>query len=277
MLAYSTIMIWISSFFEFYFLFRLISKGEIYPYRVRIDEKEKNKKKALAEKLLGILDEYKEEGKIEGFRRENESVFTLYVKVQTPIYQFMYKEYDPEIKYVDKLDTFKSLEAIPRPTNEIIEKHKNISYYNNFHGGIKRGLLINDIISPREWDRIKVHYNFLSIFTHFTHKCVNMIEHVSKHFISSFDEIREFDHCLSELIILYILRLIEYYLKVVLHHENESWKLSDTERIESYLAEVDREIHDFLFIFENAHPKKSRNYYKDPLRRLKEMHNLFPI
>lgn len=300
--------------FEYYFLFQLISKGIIYPYPIITDEKEKNKKEEQYDEFLGKVKKGIREGKLNDvvkIEHNRPNSMILYVKGLKdkevpdriiPKYYFMYQQYNPMRKYVDKLPTFRSLDTIPKITEKLRKAHGGIHhYFIDFERGIKRGLSINGMITKQEWDRIIVHYNFLSLFTHMCYECIKKIEegYIKHPSIDSFDDIRKFDHYLSELIILYVLRFIEYYLKIILHHDNETWKLSNIEEIDTYLNKVNKEISYFWFIFEEPHnfdmlkredeiwifkkskgyfPKKIIYYYKDPLERLKKMHeNIYYI
>ena len=281
------------SVFEHYFLYKLISNGIIYPQRIDIGKMSCSEFSEKADKLIqeGKIVNYEYHGRIsilfrKGLKDKSNRII--------PIYYFMYQNYDPIKRYVEPLFTFRSLDAISDITKALIEKQKDIHYYNNFQRGVKKGLLINEMVTQQEWDRIIVHYNFLSIFTHVCYKGIKEIEYerICPN-MDSFEKLRKFDHYLSELILLYTLRLIEYYLKVILNNKNKTWSLSDANKIKSYLKKLEKKISYFWFIFEDPHefdilkheediwiykkrknypPKKPINYYRDPLERLRKMH-----
>jgi hypothetical protein len=157
-------------------------------------------------------------------------------------------------------------------------------------------LRLNGVLTTKTAARLRVHYNFLSGFSHTTHRSAERI--LSASTLRGTAVSLSYNHYHTELILLYVSHLAGMLLSLALRYFRR-WKIP-IKGVDSYKALADRvqaEYGYFWFIFNGPHPydryvdanrlsdyrkkkfvrpeavKDSQvRYYEDPLRRIRELH-----
>lgn len=85
-----------------------------------------------------------------------------------PLYYFLFKDYDPVEAYIGKQKRI--IEKYLTPPHlfnrfVLLNKHLNKDYF-EFQQGIIPHLLLNNLITEKQKQRIIIHYNFLSLWAH---------------------------------------------------------------------------------------------------------------
>lgn len=128
-----------------------------------------------------------------------------------PNYYFLFKEYDPEIAHLGLEEDYYESEDLSKINEELIKKHKDLKWFFSFEKGIKDNLLLNNLIKEEEFERARVHYNFLSMWTHPSMNSIRFIEkNVYGH--GEFGDIKKYDFFLTRLALLYIGNLMCLYI-----------------------------------------------------------------
>jgi len=303
------IFIILRSVFEQYYRILLMSKGIKYAHDYFVTEKDEKKMITVFEGALKQIEKGIKDGEIDNvikvipykynkIRLIRKGLYSKDDERIIPVYYFEYKNHQPRKVFVDSLKTFKDLEPNGVSVQKWIKHHKQIYHqFIRFDTGVKEALFINDEIDEYGWDRIIVHYNFMSLFTHIDNSAIEEIEGRHKPaYITKLENYRKFDHNLSELCLLYILRMLEYYFSLIFLHNSTSYKIMNVEDLHSYVCKVKNETRYLYFITDTPHdfdkinfrtngkiyelltgqqPKAYHIYYNNPLKRLKKMHDSF--
>jgi len=283
------------SVFENYFLISLMLKGIIYARRYQVPLKSYKSIKHAYYELKKELKKEIVEGRndIVSFRpvKKYAQIEIIYKGLFSsngdkliPSYYFVFQEYDPVKHRIDKFKSIVSKELFPESIEKLQKTHEYL--YNIYLGfdNILKAAILNEFITEEQKIHIKVHYNFLSGFTHLTNKGFNLTR--------SFDWKRTV-HYLLELNLLYLLRISRLYLLLLIDFFlNTDHKVKNIEELIIYLDEMGKKYDYFWFIYNQPseydywryqtskefHAKKGKlldekiPYYKDPFERLKGQH-----
>jgi hypothetical protein len=276
--------------FENFFLISLILKGSKYVLRYNIPVKPgENPREAynrLTKELEGRKDivafkPLKKYRKIEVVRK---GLYTKKGDKLTPVYYFVFKEYDPITHRVGKIKSITSKDFSPEVVANWQKEHESL--YKACFGfeNIVKAAVLNDIITEEQAERVRVHYNFLSAFTHLTNMGFSMIHSY---------ETQANKHYLMELNLLYVLSLLRFYLLLLIDFFSKTeHSIKDINYIIELLNEQEKRYSYFWFIYNKPSEydywkyqtvRKYRQlkgellnedipYYKNPYQRLKEQH-----
>lgn len=306
---YIEIFIILRSAFEQYYRILLMSKGTKYAHDYIITEKDPNKIQTVFNGALKDIKKGIKNNKIDNvieiipykyskIRLIRKGLYSKDDEKLIPVYYFEYKDHQPRKVFVDKLQTFKNLEPNGVSAQKWIKHHKHIYHkFIRFDTGVKDGLFINNEIDECGWDRIIVHYNFMSLFTHIDNSAIEEIEgRPTPAYIIKLEDYRKFNHHISELCLLYILRMFEYYISLIFLHTSTSYKINNVEKLHTYVSKVKNGTKYLYFISDNPHDldrinfrtngmyfkfvtgkstKADHIYYDNSLERLKQMHTSF--
>lgn len=306
---YIEIFIILRSVFEQHYKILLMSKGKKYAHDYFITEKDSDKRKivfdgALKEIKKGIKNKKIDnvldiiQYKYQKIRLIREGLFCDSDYRVIPAFYFEYIYHQPRKVFVDNLKTFKDLEPNGIAAKKWIDHHKKIYHkFIRFDTGVKDGLFINNEIDEFGWDRIIIHYNFLSLFTHIDNSILEEIEGKNKSaYVTKLDNYRKFNHYISELCLLYILRFFEYYFRLIFLHDSTSYTIKDIEELHDYVCRIVNKTRYLYFITDTPHEldiinfrtkgmyykmitgknsKANHIYYDNPLKRLEQIHTSF--
>ena len=179
-----------------------------------------------------------------------------------PKYYFLFKDYNPEIANVGLEEPYSENDDLDKARENTMNVHKDLKWFFQFGRGIKNNLLLNDLVTEDEFERIKVHYNFLSMWTHPSMNSISLIQN-NIHGYGDLKKIRKYDFFLTRLALLYIGNIMCLYL-------NSFLKVSKRQIAEKKIisikhkSEFEKAISDFLeltdyfwFIYNEPH-----YYYK---------------
>jgi len=204
-----------------------------------------------------------------------------------PFYVFAFEDYDPETRFLAHLPTI-----CPSPIPKYREIMKNrqreqkILYHRYFYfRSILDNLIINNLISKEQADRIIVHYNFFSSFLHPNKRIIR----TDKFTFSSPTNQKE---VFSELVLLYLCRLQYLYLIKTIKHFKRYYPKGRYSKYEQQVELLDASSKE-LWFFDNEPldydikvsdmkkwwlKRSGQNvdenyvfYYTDPVERLKQI------
>ena len=216
-----------------------------------------------------------------------------------PFYYGAWKQYRPEEHHLSALERYLEREwsiAKGRRGGEKDPRHRQFYRdYFTFDGMVDK-LRLNRALTSKTVARLRVHYNFLSGFSHTTRRSVERILNVTNY--RGIPVSVSYNHYHSELGFLYVCHLAAMFLSLGLSYFRR-WKIC-VDAAETYQALVDRvdtEYGYFWFIFNGPHLydryndanrlsdyRKKRffrpedvkdsqvRYNEDPLNRLRELH-----
>ncbi|MEK6823983.1 MAG: DUF5677 domain-containing protein [Nanoarchaeota archaeon] len=179
-----------------------------------------------------------------------------------PWYYFNFKEYDSEVAYLGVNSSSFGLEGHEEFSKRIKEKHQKLKYFFNFSNGVKESLLLNELISEAEFERARVHYNFLSTFVHPSANSFDFI-HGNNYGRGGFEDIKKDNPDLYHLALLYIGNVLCLYLKAFLKFAERQIKEGKIIKVK-FREDFDKAIIEFqdcsaYFWFINNEPAR---YYK---------------
>lgn len=276
--------------FENFFLISLILKGSKYVLKynipVKLGENPKEAYNRLTKELEGRKDivSFKPLKKYRKIEVVHKGLYTKNGDKLIPVYYFVFKEYDPITHRVGKIKSIMSKDFSPEVVANWQKKHELL--YKAYFGfeNLVRAAVLNDIITEEQAERVRVHYNFLSAFTHLT----NMGFSITHSY-----ETQANKHYLMELNLLYVLSLLRLYLLLLIDFFSKTeHSIKDINHIIELLNEQEKRYSYFWFIFNEPSEydrwkyqtvKKYRHlkgellnedipYYKNPYQRLKEQH-----
>ena len=279
--------------FENYFLISLILKGTKYKlkYKVSIDPNETAKE--AYERLTKTLKKQCVEGrkdivsfmpvnKYKSIEIVHKGLFSETGDQIIPIYYFVFNEYDSIRHRVGRIKSISSKDLFPEILGKWQKRHEAL--YKTYFGfrNLLRAALLNDLITNEQMERILVHYNFLSMFTHLTKMGCEL----------TVDWDRE-RHYLLELNLLYVLRILRLYLLLLIDFfSTTEHQIRNLEQLILFLDKISEQYDYFWFIFNEPSEydiwhyqtlKESRRrkgelldekipYYADPYERLRRQH-----
>jgi len=281
--------------FENYFLISLMIKGIRYVRKYLVPLKSYKSQKQAYYELTKELTQQIEEGRkdIVSFKpvKKHAQIEIVHRGLYSsegdkliPIYYFIFQEYDPVRHRIDKFKSIVSKDIFPEYIEKWQKTHKSLyEIYLGFENILKAAIL-NELITEEQKIRIKIHYNFLSGFTHLTNRGFNLTKS---------NDWRSNIHYLLELNFLYILRILRLYLLLMIDFfSNTDHEVQNVEKLIIYLDEIGKKYDYFWFIYNQPskydywryqtskefHAKRGKlldekiPYYKDPFERLKGQH-----
>lgn len=305
-LKYKDAFILLRSILEYYFFLVLMIKGARYretqEYRVIPSTRRqlREERDATYEKWVNIWKSNKsarpeilaiEKGKAEDVILVRVELKGLYERTDVekkgeviPKFYFVFDQYDP---YVNFLGTLPTLFRRGPSFEKVIEKHRHLySQFLNIRK-IKNNLVLNNLLSREELDRLKVHYNFFSSFTHPTRKGISIQDHYLLHSETK-------NEAVERLLLTYVAHFQAMLLRLIVGYfivKNPECELS------TYInraQELERAAEDLWFIYNDPTSfdteqskirKKSMEimkvqtregtlYYSDPIERMKQILSL---
>jgi len=186
--AYKDCFILLRSLFEYHFFLLLMINGKKYrtTYEYHIvpqtsstvkEARDKTLEKWQIEKTSGKMDQkFKEISK--GHKDD-----VIHVTIETeglyeqkdiekknepiPMYYFAFDEYDPDVRFLSELTT---LPKHGPGFQGLVEHQKRLYNQYMYVDKMANNLLLNHLLTEEQLERFKVHYNFLSSFTHPTRR-----------------------------------------------------------------------------------------------------------
>jgi len=281
--------------FENYFLISLMLKGTRYVLRYKVSKEPNETPQQAYSRLVAQLEKQCSEGRrdIVSFRpvKNYQQIEILHQGLYSkdgdrlfPIYYFVFEEYDPVTHRIEKIPSIASKDLFAEYREKWQKKHEAL--YRTYLGveNILRAAVLNGLITEEQRDRVRVHYNFLSGFTHLTKKGFDLVKPY---------ELTRNEHYLRELNLLYVLRVLRLYLLLLVDFfSGTDHKIKDAEKLVSYLDEIGKKYDYFWFVFNGPseydywnyqtareyHRRKGElldekiPYYKNPYERLKRQH-----
>ena len=279
--------------FENYFLISLILKGTKYKLKYKVSINPNETAKGAYERLAKKLKKQCAEGRkdIVSFRPINKhksieivhkGLFSEAGDQIIPVYYFVFNEYDPIRHRVGRIKSISSKELFPEILGKWQKRHEAL--YKTYLGfrNVLEAALLNDLITNEQMERVLVHYNFLSMFTHLTKTGYELAV--------DWDRKR---HFLLELNLLYVLRILRLYLLLLIDFFSiTEHRIRNLEQLISFLDKIDEQYDYFWFIFNEPSEydiwhyqtlRESRKrkgelldekipYYEDPCERLRRQH-----
>lgn len=298
--------------FEGYFLLRLISTCEKYEFRYivkrsrgdrSLDEAVSKVEQKIRTKAAAGLMSLKREGKdtLVAVRRgvpivDNNGRPTGRI---LPFYYGAWRQYRPEEHHLTGLEQHLEREwAIfgGRRVSKRDPRHRQ--FYKDYFtfGGMIDKLLLNRVLTKKVAARVRVHYNFLSGFSHATYGSIERIVNVKGY--HGTDAPLLYNHYHSELGLLYVCHLAGMFLDLALKYFRR-WRIAidGADNYQALVARVEPEFGYFWFIFNGPHlfdryndanrlsdyrkkrfvrPEEVKDsqvrYSDDPLNRIRELH-----
>lgn len=214
----------------------------------------------------------------------HEGLYSKKGDVLIPIYHFVFEEYDPFRHRIDRIPSIASKDLSTEYLGKWQKKHESL--YKTYLGfeNILDATVLNGLVTEDQKTRVKVHYNFLSGFTHLTKMGLDLTKSYNS---------RTNAHYLLELNLLYVLRIIRLYLLLLIDFFSKTdHKIRDVQKLASYLNGMGRKYDYFWFIFNKPSEYDSWKYqtakeyrrkkgelldekipyYRNPYERLKRQH-----
>jgi hypothetical protein len=216
-----------------------------------------------------------------------------------PQYYAAWKQYRPDEHHLSGLQQYLEREwSIVRGTGIGRRDPRHRQFYRDYFtfDGMVDKLRLNRVLTKKTAARASVHYNFLSGFSHTTHRSVEMI--VNPRGYRGGPISLSYNHYHSELLLLYVCHLAGMFLDLALRYFRR-WRIpvKDAESYAALVQRVQAEYSYFWFIFNGPHlfdrfqdanrlsnyrrkrfvrPEEVADpqvrYYEDPLNRLRELH-----
>jgi len=276
--------------FENYLLICLILKGTKYVLKYKVPTKPGETTKDAYDRLTKNLEGRKD---IISFRpirkyRQIEVVHRgLYSKEGdklTPVYHFVFERYDPVTHRVGKIKSIVSKDFFQDITVKWQKTHESLYKTYFGFGNLLEEAVLNRILTDEQKVRVRVHYNFLSAFTHLTKMGFDLS--------MPYERWRHI-HYLMELNLLYVLRMLRLYLLLLIGFFAETQHtIRDVDQMVANLDEITKRYDYFWFIFNEPSEydywnhqttkaywrrkgKKLKGeipYYKNPYQRLRRQH-----
>lgn len=289
--------------FENHLLNLLMMKGELYERTLEVIPKTKTYQE-VCEEVISKLEEDHKKGIGKNIisvvpTKDHKHLIVTYRglidsqdnKDLIPYYYFAFQEYDSESHFVEKIPEIKEKSFYPEINKKWQKHHAELSKYLSF-SGMKKALILNNIYTEKEWAKISIHYQFLSMFIHPNKRSMSIIEgNVINSYVNSPEEIYNYDHYLSELALLYVAFHLRYFLEEIIDYLSKNFKID--EAFKESLFEGFEDFNYFWFLKESPHTydkheyltikehaKQTINvdlddeipYYTNPLQRLVGLH-----
>jgi len=265
--------------FEAYFVLRLISTCEKYPFRIEIKrtrgdsslEDAKNRTVEKAKKHFGsrLITTYMEDKNtllcvLRGIRVVDDKGNDTGVVV--PFYYHAWHDFRPVEYHLkretlqDKLPTLRFLtgewaSATKKVKGELTKNYGALYKYFLTFDKILENLRLNGVLNQKTTTRVLVHYNFLSNFTHSTSDSISIVRERKFHQLSPRGLDILYDHYLSELALLYVCHLLSMHLEQAIRYLKwRGIKLKNEIRLyRSLCKKANDDFGYFWFIFNKPH------------------------
>lgn len=266
--------------FEAYFLLRLISTCDKYPFRIKIargkgdPSLEHTKQRVIqqVEKRFGkfLIRIYGEDkhtlvavvrGKQVVDGKGNDTGIIL------PFYYGAWQQYQPVEYHLrgksqqEKLSTGRFLEgdwsSVRKSSrSRVDETHSQLyRWFLNFDK-VLENLRLNGVLNKKTTTRVIVHYNFLSNFSHSTSDTItNLLRLQNYYMVGGAGTLISYDHYYSELALLYVCHLLSMYLEHAVYYLTK-WRRIPVKNMEAYSSmcqKVEEDFGYFWFIFNKPH------------------------
>lgn len=291
--------------FEGYFLLRLISTCDRYPFRIKIvraktdpslDYTKQRVIQQVKKKFGELLIKIYEEGKhtlvavlkgIQVLDKKGNNTGTI-----LPFYYGVWQQYQPIEHHVrgkspqDKLSTSRFLEgdwaSIPRSKRgRVDETHGQLGRYFLTFDRVLENLRLNGVLNKKTTTWVLVHYNFLSNFSHSTSDSIkNLLRLQNYYMVGGGGTLISYNHYYSELALLYTCHLLSMHLEHAVYYLTK-WRHIHVKNEEAYhliCQKVESEFGYFWFIFNKphqydrfAHANRKSNYKKKIFYRPKDI------
>ena len=266
--SYKSSFVLIRSVFESYFVLHLAMNGLKFNFEFPVrdghnpmtiyhqwkEDFESNKEEKQKEGIWEIHNpQNKRKIKVTyiGRKTENGSVI--------PNYYFLFKEYNSIIANVGLEEEYFESEELSNVREELVRKHKGLKNLFSFGNGIRENLLLNDLITEKDFERIKIHYNFLSNWTHPSYQSIKYINGNSLNTNNGYLDINEYNFDLTRISYLYIGNILILFLKSLLTfferqiEEGKINEITNKEEIKEIISNFENNTNYFWFIFNEPH------------------------
>ena len=282
--------------FEAYFLLRLISTCDKYPFRIKIARGKRDP--SLEHTKKRVTQQVKEKfGKLL-IRIYEEDKHTLVAVVRgrqvvdekgndtgkiLPFYYGAWQQYRPVEHHLrgksqqEKLSTSRFLEGDWSSVRKgsrgpVDETHSQFyRWFLNFDK-VLENLRLNRVLNKKTTTRVIVHYNFLSNFSHSTSDTIkNLLRLQNYYMVGGAGTLISYNHYYSELALLYVCHLLSMYLEHAIDYFAK-WRRIPVKNAEAYYSicqKVEEDFGYFWFIFNKphqydrfAHANRKSNYKK---------------
>jgi len=276
--------------FEDYLLICLILKGTKYVLKYKVPIETGKTARVMYDKLVRKMNDRKDIVScrpVSNYKKieiVHKGLYSREGDELIPVYYFVFKRYDPISHRIGKIESITSKDFFPETTDKWQKKHESL--YRTYFGfrNLLKAAVINEILTDEQTVRAKVHYNFLSAFTHLT----NMGFSLSMPY-----ERWKHTHYLTELSLLYVLRLLRLYLLLLAEFfSNTKHSIKDADQLQTDLDTLGKRYDYFWFIYNDPTHydywnyqtvkgyrrmkgdklKDEIPYYKDPYHRLRRQH-----
>ena len=304
-MSYADCFVILRKVFEYYFLLVLMVRGRKYketlPYRI-VPQGSSAKKDARDATFGKWMEEWKsgesgktehqtiidiQKGKADDIIRitfHKEGPFDSKGNV-TPRFVFSFEQYDPDVNFLADLRTVFSPYKRSSGTSEIVQNQRYL--YRQFLTvrRILSNLKLNNLVTDDQADRFRVHYNFLSSFTHPTRRG-------AEGFTLRYTKAKLRKDQATEHVVMYYVAHFEAMLinEIVGYFVNKNPK-ADLSRYKFRASELEGLARDFWFIYNDPIAfdegrsddrkmlMRSRNlpiptttlYYDDPIDRMRQI------
>ena len=265
--------------FEAYFVLRLISTCDRYPYRIKI-KRTANDPSLKHARIRTVREARRVFGNrfITTYTEDNKTLVVLLrgipvvdeqgrdTGVTVPYYYQVWHDFRPVEYHLrrpglqDRIPTRRFLTGewatIPRRTRKELNKDYGLIYkYFLTFDRILDNLRLNGVLSKKTTTRVLVHYNFLSNFSHSTSDSISIVSRrtISETTPGGLENV--YNHYFSELALLYICYLLSMHLQHALHYLRwRSIRLRNRrKRYQVLCRRVEDDFGYFWFIFNKPH------------------------
>ena len=291
--------------FENYLLYQLMLRGFLYQKTFSVVPKTKTHKEVCEEALTKLEEDHKNGIALTVISAKPTSNYKKIIVTyrglndsnddasdMIPYYYFAFVDYDSERHIVDRIPELYESDFFPDARTKWQKYHQEL--YDNYlsFGAMKKALILNNIYTEKEFNKVSIHYNFLSSFIHPNKKAMKIVEgNYINSFVKSIDEIYNYDHYVSELALLYVAFLLKYLIEEILAYLPKRFIIDVNYKNNllvgfekfSYFWFLKEEPHEYdkhKHLTLKQHAKEQRGielgeeptYYKNPLNRIVGLH-----
>ena len=240
-------------------------------YNVKLDSSRKEKIEDIRNTIYEEWIKEKKSGnpgledavKIEKGNRKDQIIITWERRPVNPGYIYALDQYNPKMVHIPYLTSIVNVHYSDN-RNHIVEKHKQL-YSQFFHiKGILRNLLLNRLIGNSQKEKILVHYNFLSMFTHPSKENIKIYSNLNRSYYTAHPKYDEDTY--KELIVLYAAKLMQLYVRTIIDTYRKNWNILNSDKYDKYIEELSSISRDLWFFDNDPIDEPSETlYYDDPL------------
>jgi hypothetical protein len=183
-----------------------------------------------------------------------------------PYYDIALREYNPDIKHLSGIQNLVNNLTKSKIADKLVLE-QNIIYNHYFYiNNIFKNLLMNKLVDSFQIDIIRIHYNFLSKFVHPSKYGIELWNHVNNRSNDSFSPYR--DENVKELILLYVTKLMQLYIKVFISGYKGTNNKSAYDKYDKIVNELGELSEDFWFFdnepteFDKKYSEQRKNFLK---------------